>query len=166
MRGILTAVIALSLISLTVVPSTASADFHPVCEPPPAAYANVELHAPNGSNLTYSGGAYCPGTEVTIVELKLIHEPQYGVPSQVANVTAPACSSTTTQGCTVTDDAPRKAGFYTVNMTFHVDDPSTEGIDFPNVTREGHYRDLGVGTPVPLCVSAGAVPVMVGTCSV
>lgn len=51
-------------------------------------------------------------------------------------------------------------------MTFHVDDPATDEIDFPNVTRAGYYRDLGAGTPVPLCVSAGAVPVMVGTCSV
>lgn len=109
MRGTLTVIVALSLISLTVVPSTASADFHPVCEPPPAAYANVELHATNGSNLTYSGGAYCPSAEVTIVELELIHEPLYDEPTQVANVTAPACSSTTTQGCTVTDVAPRKA---------------------------------------------------------
>lgn len=168
MRGTLYTIVAASLILVTVVPSTASADFHPVCDPPAAAYANVELNVDpsNGSAFEYRGAVYCPSTEVTIVELEILRFPDYGPVSQVDNATAEPCASTTTEACLLEDTARALAGTYEVNMTFHVDDPATEGIDFPNVTRSGLYRYHGVGQPVPLCVSAGAVPVMVGTCTV
>lgn len=171
MRGTLTIIVALSLIALTVVPSTASADFHPVCEPPAAAYANVALHHdgdPYYPSWQYRAGVYCPSTVVTIVELELLYLSGPDAPTQIDNVTADPCESTATQGCFASGSVGAQVaatGTYKVNMTFHVDDPATEGIDFPNVTRAGLYHYAG-GAPVPLCVSAGAVPVMVGSCSV
>lgn len=168
MRATLYTIILAGMLVLTVVPATASADFHPVCEPPVAAYANVELHTPPGDTgpFTYSGGAYCPSAEIEITELELIHIPDYGVPSQVANTTAGPCASTTTNPCTATDTAPAGAGTFLVRMTFDVDDPATPGVDFPDVVREGLFEYLGVGQPIPLCVSAGVIPQQIGTCTI
>lgn len=166
MRGTLYTIIVASLIALATVPATASADFHPVCEPPAAAYANVEMHVDpdDDSSFIYRGGAYCPSTTITITELELVHVPDTGVPSQVANTTGDPCQSTTTKGCIVSDTAPAVGGTYEVHMTFDVDDPETDGVDYPGVERSGTWLYLGVGQPIPLCVSAGAVPVQVGAC--
>lgn len=170
MRRTLYALVAASLIAVTVVPATAVADFHPVCEPPAAAYANVDLSVEEfdpfyESDFEYRGLVYCPEAEVTVVELELLVYPGYGAPDQVANTTADPCTPTVTEPCAVQDTAPAASGTYEVTMTFHVDDPATPGIDFENVTRSGVYFYPGFGHPVPLCVSAGVVPVQVGTCN-
>lgn len=155
------------VVALVAVPMTVSADFHPVCEPPPAAYANVELHAyPLGYDtvLVYSGAVYCPGTVVTIEELELLDDPLDGPAVQVTNDTGEPCDAGTTTPCIVSDTAPNAAGTYRVRMIFDVDDPATPELDFDNVTRVGRYVYTGQGQPVPICVHVGALPIAAGLC--
>lgn len=152
--------------AMAAIPAPASADFHPVCTGMVTAYANVDLvQDPTTGEMSYSGAVNCPDTVVTIQEVELVHHPAMAGPDQLANVTGEACEASLTQPCYPMDgveSAPM--GILTVHMTFDVDDPATDGVDFPGIQRNGTWMWFGMGQPVPLCRSLGFVPISVGSC--
>lgn len=163
----LTTLVALgTLLTLAAIPAPAAADFHGVCTGFATAYANVELvYDPTTEAMAYGGEVNCPDSVVTITEVELVHVPDAGVPTQVANVTGEACEATVTMPCYLYDsgvDAP--TGTLEVHMTFDVDDPATDGVDYPGVERSGTWLWLGDGQPVPVCRSVGFVPISAGAC--
>lgn len=145
---------------LVTVPAPAAADFHPVCEPPAAAYANVGAYADlDGSQVTYAGGAYCPGTTVTITALTLFsvqEDPAGDILTEVDTTSGDPCASTTLSPCIEQASVAGLAdGIYEIQMSFDVDDPATPGVDFEDVERRGRFLWAGAGQPVPLCVHNG-----------
>lgn len=162
----LTTLVALgTILALAAIPAPAAADFHPVCQPPAAAYANVDLAVdPTTDEMVYAGEVYCPSAEVTITELALFEVPDDAAPVQLANTTGDACDSALTEPCFLDSVADAPAGLLRVDMTFDVDDPATDGVDFPGIERSGTWLWLGDGQPIPVCRSVGFVPISAGAC--
>lgn len=149
-------------LGLAAVAAPAAADFHPDCEPPLAAYANVWLgdESPDDDTLTYRGGVYCPGANVAITSLVLV---DVDTGTQVDAAPSETCQAGVSEPChtagSVADLAP---GTYNVSMTFDVDNPDTD-TSFQDVPRHQHFEWLGAGQPVPVCAHAGAIPASAGT---
>lgn len=120
----------------------ANADFHPACQPPTSAFAEVGLLF--DGELIFVGRVTCNGAdtiEITSLTLTPVVPPGSQASGTGENCTTGGCGTVTARG-----EAAAVPGVYEVSMTFRV----TRGALAYTPSRVGRWLWPGAGPPIKL----------------